>query len=92
MCQGIPRTVLEVGERRLRVQVDETSRWMQASEHLTREVTPGAFVIVYAGVAIEQPPCDRYELVLRNIPTQAVGRKFAQEAEAAGFRVGIVSR
>jgi len=54
MCQGIPRTVLEVGQRRLRVQVDETSRWMQASEHLTREVTPGAFVIVYAGVAIEQ--------------------------------------
>ena len=54
MCQGIPRTVLEVAPRRLRVQVDDASRWMQASEQLTREVTPGAYVVVYAGVAIEQ--------------------------------------
>lgn len=54
MCQGIPRTVLEVAPGRLRVQVDETSRWMQASLQLTREVLPGAYVVVYAGVAIEQ--------------------------------------
>ena len=65
MCQGIPRTVLEVAPRRLRVQVDETSRWMQASEQLTREVVPGAYVIVYAGVAIEQVSKEEAEEQLR---------------------------
>lgn len=65
MCQGIPRTVLEVGPRRLRVQVDETSRWMQASEQLTREVTLGAYVVVYAGVAIEQVSKEEAEEQLR---------------------------
>ena len=65
MCQGIPRTVLEVGPRRLRVQVDETSRWMQASEQLTREVTAGSYVIVYAGVAIEQVSKEEAEEQLR---------------------------
>ena len=54
MCQGVPRTVLEVGAGRLRVEVDGTPRWMKASEQLSREVQPGAYVIVYAGVAIEQ--------------------------------------
>ena len=65
MCQGIPRTVLEVGPRRLRVQVDESSRWMQASEQLTREVTAGSYVIVYAGVAIEQVSKEEAEEQLR---------------------------
>lgn len=54
MCQGVPRSVLEVGSGRLRVDVDGQSRWMQASESLTREVEPGSYVIVYAGVAIEK--------------------------------------
>jgi hydrogenase assembly chaperone HypC/HupF len=54
MCQGIPRTVLEVAPGRLRVEVDGSSRWMKASEQLAREVKPGAYVVVYAGVAIEQ--------------------------------------
>ena len=54
MCQGIPRVVLEVAPARLRVDVEGTPRWMQAAESLTREVRPGAYVIVYAGVAIEQ--------------------------------------
>jgi len=53
MCQGIPRSVLEVAPGRLRVAVDGASRWMAAAEHLTREVQPGSYVIVYAGVAIE---------------------------------------
>jgi len=53
MCQGIPRIVLEVAPGRLRVEVDGSSRWMRAAEHLTREVRPGSYVIVYAGVAIE---------------------------------------
>ena len=53
MCQGIPRSVLEVAPGRLRVDVEGTSRWMQASEGLTGEVQPGSYVIVYAGVAIE---------------------------------------
>ena len=54
MCQGIPRVVLEVAPSRLRVQVEGTARWMQAASSLTKEVQPGAYVIVYAGVAIEQ--------------------------------------
>ena len=54
MCQGIPRTVVEVGAGRLRVEVDGATRWMKASEQLSREVTPGSYVIVYAGVAIEE--------------------------------------
>ena len=54
MCQGVPRTVLEVGAGRLRVEVDGAPRWMKASEQLAREVQPGSYVIVYAGVAIEQ--------------------------------------
>ena len=54
MCQGIPRVVLEVAPARLRVEVEGASRWMQAAASLTREVQPGAYVIVYAGVAIEQ--------------------------------------
>ena len=53
MCQGIPRSVLEVGAGRLKVEVDGSARWMQASERLSREVQPGSYVIVYAGVAIE---------------------------------------
>jgi hydrogenase expression/formation protein HypC len=53
MCQGIPRSVIEVARGRLRVDVDGASRWMQASDRLTREVQPGNYVIVYAGVAIE---------------------------------------
>lgn len=53
MCQGIPRSVLEVAPGRLRVEVDGQSRWMKAAESLTREVSPGGYVIVYAGVAIE---------------------------------------
>ena len=65
MCQGIPRTVLEVGPRRVRVQVDETSRWMQASEQLTQEVSPGSYVVVYAGVAIEQVSKEEAEEQLR---------------------------
>ena len=54
MCQGIPRLVLEVGAGKLRVDVEGTPRWMQAAERMTREVQPGAYVIVYAGVAIEE--------------------------------------
>ena len=54
MCQGVPRTVLEVAAGRLRVEVDGASRWMKASEQLSRDVQPGSYVIVYAGVAIEQ--------------------------------------
>jgi hydrogenase assembly chaperone HypC/HupF len=54
MCQAIPRTVVEVGTGRLRVEVDGSSRWMNASDQLAREVQPGAYVVVYAGVAIEQ--------------------------------------
>lgn len=54
MCQGIPRSVLEVAPGRLRVDVDGDSRWMKAADSLTREVAPGSYVIVYAGVAIEK--------------------------------------
>ena len=54
MCQGIPRSVVEVAPGRLRVTVDGDTRWMKASEALTREVEPGSYVIVYAGVAIEK--------------------------------------
>ena len=53
MCQGVPRAVVEVAPGRLRVTVDGDTRWMKASLSLTREVEPGGYVIVYAGVAIE---------------------------------------
>ena len=65
MCQGIPRTVLEVARGRLRVEVDGSSRWMQAAEHLTRAVQPGSYVIVYAGVAIEHVSSEEAEEQLK---------------------------
>lgn len=65
MCQGIPRSVLEVAPGRLRVEVDGASRWMQAAESLTREVQAGSFVIVYAGVAIEAVSREEAEEQLR---------------------------
>lgn len=65
MCQGIPRSVLEVAPGRLRVEVDGASRWMQAAESLTREVRPGSYVIVYAGVAIEAVSREEAEEQLR---------------------------
>jgi len=65
MCQGIPRTVLEVAPGRLRVEVDGSSRWMKAAEHLVAAVTPGSYVVVYAGVAIEQVSREEAEEQLR---------------------------
>lgn len=65
MCQGIPRTVLEIGHGRLRVQVEGDSRWMKASDALTREVEPGSYVIVYAGVAIGKVSRDEAEEQLK---------------------------
>jgi len=65
MCQGIPRSVLEVAPGRIRVAVDGDSRWMQAAERLTREVQPGSYVIVYAGVAIEAVSRDEAEEQLK---------------------------
>lgn len=65
MCQGIPRSVVEVAPGRLRVLVDGTPRWMQAAESLTREVGPGSYVIVYAGVAIEAVSREEAEEQLR---------------------------
>jgi len=65
MCQGIPRTVVEVGTGRLRVEVDGSSRWMKAAEHLVAAVTPGSYVVVYAGVAIEQVTREEAEEQLR---------------------------
>lgn len=46
--------MLEVAPGRLRVEVDGDSRWMKAAESLTREVQPGSYVVVYAGVAVEK--------------------------------------
>lgn len=54
MCQGIPRIVHAVAPGRLQVEVEGTLRWMQASQHLSETVRPGAYVIVYAGVALEE--------------------------------------
>lgn len=65
MCQGIPRTVVEVGSGRLRVDVEGTTRWMKAADHLVAAVTPGSYVIVYAGVAIEQVTREEAEEQLR---------------------------
>jgi len=65
MCQGIPRSVLEVAPGRIRVAVDGDSRWMQAAERLIREVQPGSYVIVYAGVAIEAVSRDEAEEQLK---------------------------
>jgi len=65
MCQGVPRPVLEVAPGRLRVEVDRDSRWMKAADALTREVRPGDYVIVYAGVAIESVSREEAEEQLR---------------------------
>lgn len=65
MCQGIPRTVLETAPGRLRVDVEGTARWMKAADHLVAAVSPGSYVVVYAGVAIEQVTREEAEEQLR---------------------------
>ena len=65
MCQGIPRTVLETAPGRLRVDVEGTPRWMKAADHLVAAVSPGSYVVVYAGVAIEQVTREEAEEQLR---------------------------
>lgn len=67
MCQGIPRTVLETAPGRLRVDVEGKATWMKAADHLVSAVVPGSYVVVYAGVAIEQVTSEEAEEQLRFI-------------------------
>lgn len=67
MCQGVPRTVVEVGTGRLRVDVEGKPVWMKAADHLVAAVVPGSYVVVYAGVAIEQVTAEEAEEQLRFI-------------------------
>lgn len=67
MCQGVPRTVVEVGAGRLRVDVEGKPVWMKAADHLVAAVAPGSYVVVYAGVAIEQVTAEEAEEQLRFI-------------------------
>lgn len=53
MCQGIPRLVLASAGDRLQVEVDGQPRWMKASARVA-QASPGEYVVVYAGVAIEK--------------------------------------
>ncbi len=53
MCQGIPRTVLEVAAGRVRVDMDGEPRWLPASERLGT-LAVGEYVVVYAGMALER--------------------------------------
>ncbi len=43
----------------------------------------------FQGVVAERNACGRVEVVLRGIPSLAVGRDFVQEARAAGFQVRL---
>ncbi len=64
MCQGIPREVLATAPGRVRVRVDESERWMKLPDHLAA-VTPGEYVVVYAGVALERVSPDEAHEQLR---------------------------
>lgn len=64
MCQGIPREVLETAPGRVRVRVDEAERWMKLPDHLA-SVTPGEYVVVYAGVALDRVSPDEAREQLR---------------------------
>ena len=56
----------------------------QAASLLERAVGAG-----FRGLVAERNACGQVEVVLRGIPTLAVGRELAQEAQAAGFHVRL---
>lgn len=64
MCQGIPRQVLESAPGKVRVAIQGEPRWVKAAARAGAAV-PGEFVIVYAGVAIEQVSREEAEEHLR---------------------------
>jgi hydrogenase assembly chaperone HypC/HupF len=53
MCQGIPRRVLDSSGDRVRVDVDGHAVWMRSSPSVAG-ASPGEYVVVYAGVALEK--------------------------------------
>lgn len=64
MCQGIPRLVLASAGDRLEVEVDGQPRWMKASARVAR-ASPGEYVVVYAGVAVEKVSAEEAREQLR---------------------------
>lgn len=64
MCQGVPRRILESAPGKVRVAIEGEPRWVRAAERAAA-AQPGEFVIVYAGVAIEQVSREEAEEQLR---------------------------
>lgn len=54
MCQAIPRRVLQVAEGRAEVLYDGVPTWVATSG--LPGLTPGEYVVVYAGQALERMP------------------------------------
>jgi hydrogenase expression/formation protein HypC len=63
MCQAIPRIVLQVDGDRVEVMYDDQPQWVTA--HELENLTPGEYVVVYAGQALERIPKDEAEDILR---------------------------
>ena len=54
MCQAIPHKVLEVADGRAEVLACSRAAWV--STIALPDLTPGEYVLVYAGVALERVP------------------------------------
>ena len=63
MCQAIPRPVLRVDGERLEVDVDGRAQWVIAPG--LPPLTPGDFVVVHAGAALEKMSREDAEDILR---------------------------
>jgi hydrogenase expression/formation protein HypC len=63
MCQAIPRIVLQINGDRVEVMYDGQPQWVTA--HGIGDLTPGEYVVVYAGQALERMPKDEAEDILR---------------------------
>lgn len=62
MCQAIPRKVLRAEEGRAEVLLDGRPVWV--STIAVPDLTPGEYVVVYAGAAIERiPEADALEML-----------------------------
>ena len=59
------------------------------SEHEATMLRSRALKLGFQGTDTERDACGRVKVVIRGIPTLAVGRAFAREARGAGFSVTL---
>jgi hydrogenase expression/formation protein HypC len=62
MCQVLPRRVLQVDGGRAQVDLGGVPTWVDAA--LVPALCPGDYVLVHAGLALEQVASDEAELLL----------------------------